>query len=130
MLDDLEALVHNARGASGPADAGRRGPQHARRRPGHARHRRRAGREAEETLAKADALLAKLDAAAEPLPETVAEARQALVDARAVIQRLNGSTTQLDAVLQNLEGFDVERIESILRDEGIRVRFSGRGDKP
>ena len=128
MVDDLERLVHNARLASEDlpvlvADA--------RTTLGVARVTLASvdarANEAKDTLARADALLVKLDQAADPLPETIAEARQALIEARAVIAKLDGATDELDAVLANLESFDVDKVESLLRDEGIRVRFAGRG---
>jgi phospholipid/cholesterol/gamma-HCH transport system substrate-binding protein len=130
MLEDLEGLLGNARTASEDlpmlvADA-RATLGAARVTLGTVDAR---AREAQETIARADAVLAKLDAAAEPMPATVAEARLALVEARGVIEKLDGATSELDQVLTNLEAFDVERIESMLRDEGIRVRLSGRRDK-
>ena len=43
--------------------------------------------------------------------------------------KLGTTTTKVDAVLDNMAQFDPGKIESLLRDEGIRVRFAGRGDE-
>ena len=82
--------------------------------------------EAKATLARADDALAKLQTASDPLPETVEEAKAAVADVRALVGRFDDATDTLDTILANLSEIDKEELERLLRDEGVRIRFSKR----
>ncbi len=80
-------------------------------------------------LDRTDRALAKLEQASEPLPETIDEARAALGDARQLLGWLDGATGDLEGVLDALSTFERGAIETMLRDDGIRVRFTKRRER-
>jgi phospholipid/cholesterol/gamma-HCH transport system substrate-binding protein len=127
MLADLEVLLHEGAAASRELPAlaaeGRSTLALARRTLGDADARLV---EAEQTIVRADRLLARLETTAAPLPETVDEARAAIADVRALVQKLGGPTDDLDRLLSNFSELDLEEVQRLLRDEGVRIRFSGR----
>jgi phospholipid/cholesterol/gamma-HCH transport system substrate-binding protein len=130
MLADLEVVMANGRIASEELPAlvreGRATLAQARVTLGTVDAR---AMELEDALSRADGLLANLEAGASNVPATVDEAHQALVEARALLAKLDGATVDLETILHNFSTLDPAAIERLLRDEGIRVRFAGRGEK-
>jgi phospholipid/cholesterol/gamma-HCH transport system substrate-binding protein len=127
MLADLEVLLEHTATASAELPAlaaeGRSTLALARRTLGDVDAR---AVEARGTLARADRALERLEAGAEPLPATVAEARAAIAEVRALVAELGGSTDELDTILSNLSEVDLQAVETLLRDEGVRIRLRDR----
>ncbi len=125
MLADLELVLDRAATASEELPAlateGRATLALARRTLGHVDDR---AVQAEAALGRADRVLAELEAASAPLPATVTEAKAAIADVRALVAELDSATDALDHILANFSELDEERLVHLLRDEGVRVRFS------
>ncbi len=91
----------------------------------------RATAEGRAVLSRADGVMDDVEAATEPLPGAAAdvsaaaeEARVTAAEARALVEALRTHEGDLEILLDNLSGLDREAIHEILREDGIRIRFS------
>jgi phospholipid/cholesterol/gamma-HCH transport system substrate-binding protein len=124
MLSDTEIMLHNLREASEQAPAlvteGRQAVAELR---GMAADLR-------PMLDRGDAVLAELERASGPLadaaeqaPGLVDEATVAMGEARALIATLDGSTGQLEGILNNLAEIDMLALRKLAREDGVLVRL-------
>lgn len=124
MLDDAEGLLHNLRIASEDAPAmvaeGRAAVADLRQLAQDARPMVEHGQRVLERLERASEPLAQ---ASEGAPELVDEARLAVEDARALVAKLEGSTDELEQVLNNLTEFDMLALRKLAREDGVLVRL-------
>lgn len=80
-------------------------------------------REVEPMMRKADGVLTDVQQATEPLPRLVGEAEATLADGRVLIGDLQGSTEQLEEILDNFGEIDKWEMRRLLREEGILIRL-------
>lgn len=124
MLVDTEALLHNMRLASEQApDLVAEGRQAV-------SELRAVTAEVRPMVARGDALLSELERASGPLadaaeraPELVDEAALAMGEARALVAKFEGSSGQLEGILNNLQDFDMQALRKLAREDGVLVRL-------
>ena len=124
MLADTEIMLHNLREASEQAPAlvteGRAAVAELR---GMAADLR-------PMIARGDAVLAELERASGPIadaaeqaPALVEEATIAMGEARELVAQLDGSTGQLEGILNNLSEIDMLALRKLAREDGVLVRL-------
>ena len=87
------------------------------------------GEELRPLLADADRLVEQLDQAAAPLPSAIEEAQLTLEETRALIRVLHAAGQDVERIVASLEGLDRTTVHEILREEGVRVRLFGSGQR-
>ncbi len=86
----------------------------------------RAG-EARSVIARADTVLGQVEAA-DP-GALVTDSRAAVADVRKVVATLDGSTGDLQGILDTLSEFDREMLVEMLREEGVLIRLFPKKNK-
>jgi len=124
MLGDTEAMLHNLRVASEQAPAlvteGRQAVAEL----------RGMAAELRPMIDRSDALLGELERAVGPMadaaqqaPVLVEQATATISDARALVAKLDGSTGQLEGILNNLSEIDMLALRKLAREDGVLVRL-------
>ncbi len=124
MLGDTELLLHNLRVASEHAPALVDEGRHA------VAELRAMTADLRPMLTRGDALLAELERASGPLadaaeqaPDLMNEATVTMGEARQLVAKLEGSTGQLEGILDNLQDFDLQALRKLAREDGVLVRL-------